>query len=280
MSMETHSEPLKPPPKPKVKRRKKRGPKPRAPFKIPDFIVTRGLPVGSIAKHLQPFRKQFNDLPASWIAIQAMAKVAKDHFTFPKIIECWALIPKSDQRKVLALDYIVEQYGWKLYEFIDVIKAVLTREIIEMTGDEQTAAMPQLMAASIKAAIKSKDPKERIAHLQRANFIDKPPKMGGVTVNAPTMVNIPAAHQLPSAEDFAKRLDNAVRAGRETLALPEAPEDAVDAVVLSETPTPVITATEMNEIVDQAEMEQGPDYKQEEPDADDSVSQMPTIAGS
>lgn len=231
-----------------------------APFSIPDFIVTRGKPVGSVAEGLAPYRKYFSNRPAQWLAIEAAVKVAHKYPAFPKIIECWGLIPKADQLKVLALDYIVEAYGWNLREFIAIIKAVLSSEIIERASDIQIAALPGLVEASIRRAKKSTDPKETMAHLQRYDIIDKPKVGGGVTVqtqvNAPTQVN-----QIPSHSDFTKQLDDAVRAGRndngQFQLAPANLDNVIDAEIVT---SPTVQA---NAMIDRVEMEQGPDYKQE-----------------
>lgn len=203
----------------------RRGPLPKWQLgKIPDFENIGHRPVGSIADALQPYRQFYSRKPAAKIAIEAAAKVARDqrYSHYNEVVLGWFQVPKHDREKVLCLDWIVETLGIDLREFISVIRMYLQSELLERARDEQFVAMPEIVKMSVQRAMspRASTPvvKEALAHMQQHHIVPAPP-------NAPTVqiqTNVDSRHQeakfeLPSPEEFAKRLDEAARAGREAL---------------------------------------------------------------
>jgi|ERR1700738_140561 len=209
---------------PTTRRRKKRKPMgapPNAPIIIPSFHNVGHKPVGSIAEALAPYKKFYGKKRAQDIAIEAAMFVGKQYPIIGKIVECWFLLPKHDREKVLALDYTVEAFNMPVREFVGIVRPLIQMQLLDRAQDIQFANMPALVEKSMKRAMNPRATtpvvKEAMAHMQQHRLMPAPPNAPSVTVN--TTVGGPTTQVavLPSAEDFAKRLDEATRAGREAL---------------------------------------------------------------
>lgn len=223
---------------PRVTKRRpgrKRGRLPRAMVNIPEFYNLGHAPIGSISWHMKPYRKYFDNMRAVDIAVQAVRTCGAHHPILPIILKEWWLLPKHDQEKTLALDYLVEAFNMSVDEFVVIAVGRIHNLLIERMKGMQLANLPLVLEASMKRAQSTKPStaamKEAQMHLQQHNFVPAAPSS---EINISTQVaagNTP--FQLPDAAEWSKRLDEAARAGQQALP-PADMENVIEAEVVEE----------------------------------------------